>query len=225
MSSSVIQWRDVSKHYGDSEAMVLAGVDLDVEGGEFVSVMGPSGSGKTTMLNILGLVDRPTGGLAQFAGQDVSTASRRQLLRMRRSIASVFQEFFLMNDRGVVDNVAVPLLYRGVPVEEARQRAREALDVVELGHRAEARANQVSGGQRQRVALARAMVATPTLLLCDEPTGSLDRATADGVLAIVRSMADHGVSVVMVTHDPAAARWADRTIQLSHLPATEDESQ
>lgn len=214
MSAPVVRWAGVAKHYGDPEQMVLRGVNLAVGAGDFVAIMGPSGSGKTTLLNILGLVDTATAGTVELCGRDITRPTRRQSLQARRAISSVFQEFYLLGDRGVVDNVALPLLYRGVSREAARDRAAAALESVGVGPRAHATANQLSGGQRQRVAIARAMVIEPRLLICDEPTGSLDEATAAGVLELIRAAARQGSAVVMVTHDPAAARWAGRTLSL-----------
>jgi putative ABC transport system ATP-binding protein len=209
---------DVTKVYlqGQSQVQALRGVSLRVDAGEFVSIMGPSGSGKSTLLHLLGGLDTPTGGQALFRGQDLRKMSdkERSLLRRNR-IGFVFQFFNLLGTLTAAENVALPLLLGGRPRREARERALAALERVGLGHRWEHFPDQMSGGEMQRVAVARALVTEPDAVLCDEPTGNLDSATADGILALLRQLPEQGRrSVVMVTHDARAATCADRVVHI-----------
>jgi putative ABC transport system ATP-binding protein len=207
--------QDVTKAYqqGQRTVAVLRGVSLRIDRGEFVSIMGPSGSGKSTLLHLLGALDVPTSGSVLFAGRDLKSMSerRRSLLRRRR-IGFVFQSFNLLLTLTAVENVALPLQLAGI--RQSRQRALAALEQVRLRHRADHFPEQLSGGEMQRVAIARALVGEPELILCDEPTGSLDSANAREVLALLRRLPDGRRSVVMVTHDPQAADHGDRTIHL-----------
>jgi putative ABC transport system ATP-binding protein len=194
----------------------LRGVSLQVGAGEFVSIMGPSGSGKSTLLHLLGGLDTPTSGQALFRGQDLRkmTDRERSLLRRNR-IGFVFQFFNLLGTLTATENVALPLLLGGRPRREARERSLAALERVGLGHREGHFPDQMSGGEMQRVAVARALVAEPEAVLCDEPTGNLDSQNAGEILTLLRGLPEEGRrSVVMVTHDPQAATYADRVVHI-----------
>lgn len=213
----MLQLQDISKVYRASEVETLAlnGVSLRIDPGEFVAVMGPSGCGKSTLLNVLGLLDSPTGGSFEFFGEEVSGHSEARLTALRRDrIGFVFQSFNLIDDLTVAENVEVALLYRRVPTAERRRRVAEALERVGVAHRAHHRPQQLSGGQQQRVAVARALVSAPSLILADEPTGNLDTANGDAVMALLTEAAASGVTVVMVTHSLAHAAVAQRTVKL-----------
>lgn len=205
-------WR--SYPTGDGHVAALRDVTMTIGHGEFIAITGPSGSGKSTLLNILGLLDRPDRGAYAFDGRDATTLSSDQqaLLRNRR-LGFIFQSFNLIPALSVAENVALPLHYAGYSVRMARGRAAAVLDMVGLGDRLSHRPTQLSGGQQQRVAIARALVSDPGVLLADEPTGSLDRATGREVLAILRGLHDQGLTIVMVTHDEEVSACADRRIQ------------
>ena len=208
---------NVSKVYRTSEVetQALADVSLEIADGEFVAIMGPSGCGKSTLLNVLGLLDSPTRGAYWFFGEDVARQGERQLTRLRRErIGFVFQSFNLIDDLSVAENVEVALLYRRVPTAERRKRVQGALERVGIAHRARHRPQQLSGGQQQRVAVARALVSAPRLILADEPTGNLDTANGEAVMALLTEAAKSGVTVVMVTHSLTQAAAASRTIKL-----------
>lgn len=212
----MILLRDVHKHYGDGQSRVdvLHGVSLEVAQGEMCAVIGASGSGKSTLLNILGLLDRPSSGEYLLDGADVARASPDALADTRnRRIGFVFQAFHLLPRLSAQDNVAHPLLYRGVPRAERRRLAQEQLARVGLADRLDHRPDQLSGGQRQRVAIARALVGTPSLILADEPTGNLDSSSAGDILALIERLnRDLGVTVIVVTHDAAIAARCGRQI-------------
>jgi putative ABC transport system ATP-binding protein len=192
----------------------LRGVDLRIDPGELVAIIGPSGSGKSTLMNVLGCLDRPTEGSVRVDGHDVSTLSDTELARLRnRTIGFVFQSFQLLQRTSAEDNVALPLVYRGVRRVERKQLAREALEAVGLGHRLRHRPSQLSGGEQQRVAIARALVGQPRVLLADEPTGNLDTRTSEDVMGIIERLnADLGVAVVLVTHEASVAAHARRQV-------------
>jgi putative ABC transport system ATP-binding protein len=192
----------------------LRGVDLRIDPGELVAIIGPSGSGKSTLMNVLGCLDRPTEGTVRVDGHDVATLSDTELARLRnRTIGFVFQSFQLLQRTSAEDNVALPLVYRGVRRVERKQLAREALEAVGLGHRLRHRPSQLSGGEQQRVAIARALVGQPRVLLADEPTGNLDTRTSEDVMGIIERLnADLGVAVVLVTHEASVAAHARRQI-------------
>ncbi|MGV9302276.1 ABC transporter ATP-binding protein [Nonomuraea sp. NPDC003727] len=194
----------------------LRGVSLRIDQGEFVAIVGPSGSGKSTLMHLLGCLDRPTSGALRVNGTEMSTLSDTALAELRNStIGFVFQSFHLLGRTSAVDNVALPLVYRGVGKAERRTRARRALEAVGLGHRLDHRPSQMSGGEQQRVAIARALVGEPSVLLADEPTGNLDTRNGDEVMAILdRLNADSGVAIVLVTHEPDIAAHARRQIHV-----------
>ncbi|HEY2752362.1 ABC transporter ATP-binding protein [Phenylobacterium sp.] len=207
----------VTKVYRTAEVETLAlnEISLEIGAGEFVAIMGPSGCGKSTLLNTLGLLDTPTSGAYSFFGEDVARRSERELTVLRRDrIGFVFQSFNLIDDLTVAENVEVALLYRKVPSAERRRRVTEALERVGIAHRARHRPQQLSGGQQQRVAVARALVSEPSLILADEPTGNLDTANGEAVMALLTDAAAAGVTVVMVTHSLSHAAVAQRTIKL-----------
>jgi putative ABC transport system ATP-binding protein len=214
----LVQVRDVEKLYrrGSEVLHILEGLDLDVGRGEFVALMGPSGSGKTTLLNLLGGLDRPTRGSVRVAGQPIERMSDRHLAAWRaRHVGFVFQLYHLLPVLTAERNVELPLLL--TPLSRARRlrQVAVALDVVGLSHRARHYPRQLSGGEQQRVGLARAIVTDPTLLLCDEPTGDLDRRSGDEILDLLgRLNQDYGKTILMVTHDPHASARATRTVHL-----------
>jgi putative ABC transport system ATP-binding protein len=213
----MIRMQNVSKVYRTEriETLALDNVNLDVERGEFVSIMGPSGCGKSTLLNLMGLLDAPSSGQVEIAGESVDGWGDRRLARMRNeSIGFVFQTFHLVSDLTVVDNVELPLLYRRMSNGERRRRALAALDRVGLASRVHHFPSQLSGGQQQRVAIARAIVGEPSILLADEPTGNLDSHMGDEVMGILEGLHRGGTSIVMVTHDARIAERTGRTVRL-----------
>ena len=210
----ILKLENVHKTYtqGKLPVPVLRDICLTVDEGEYLAVMGPSGSGKTTLMNLLGCLDVPTSGLYELDGQDVSQLTDDELADIRnRSIGFVFQNFYLLPKMNALDNVALPLLYRGVPLAERRERAAEALKMVGLEDRMDFMPNQLSGGQSQRVAIARAMVGRPKILLADEPTGALDSASGQQVMEIFRELNNQGITIIMITHEPEIAAMADKT--------------
>ncbi|MCX7895950.1 MAG: ABC transporter ATP-binding protein [Thermoanaerobaculum sp.] len=214
----MIRLENVSRVYqlGQSEVHALRQVSLEIAEGSFIALMGPSGSGKSTLLHILGLLDRPTSGRYLFQGRDVGQLSdgERTLLR-REAIGFVFQFFHLLPRLSALGNVELPMIFAGVGREARLERAREALRAVGLAHRASHRPDQLSGGERQRVAVARAVVMGPKLLLADEPTGNLDRSSAREVMELLTRLNRQGLTVVLVTHDPAIAAYAGRILRMA----------
>lgn len=200
---------------GKQELPVLNNINLTIHSGEYVALMGPSGSGKSTLMNILGCLDSPSSGRYFLNGRDVSTLSERELARVRnKEIGFIFQTFNLLPRYNALENVALPLVYAGVGSRERQARAREALERVGLGDRMKHRPNELSGGQRQRVAIARALVNNPSLLLADEPTGNLDSATSEEILALFGALHAAGNTIVIVTHEEDVAARARRVIRL-----------
>ena len=214
---SILKLTDICKDYqqGKQTVRVLKNINLTVEQGEYLAIMGPSGSGKTTLMNLIGCLDVPTSGTYELNGKNLQTSSDNALADIRNKyIGFVFQSFHLMPKLDAVDNVALPLLYAGVPLKERRARAVEALNAVGLGERIHFRPNQLSGGQCQRVAIARAIVTKPTLLLADEPTGALDTKAGNQIMEIFRTLSDGGMTILMITHEPAIAACADKTYHI-----------
>jgi putative ABC transport system ATP-binding protein len=218
MSDVLVRVHNVHKHFtrGAERIDVLKGVDLEVPSGEFLALMGPSGSGKTTLLNLIGGLDTPSGGTIDIGGTTISNLSGSGLSRWRsRHIGFVFQLYNLLPVLTAECNVELPLLLTSLSKAERQKRVAIALKVVGLAERAKHYPRQLSGGQEQRVGIARAIVTDPTLLLCDEPTGDLDRKAGDEILDLLQALnRDHGKTIVMVTHDPHAAERATRTIHL-----------
>lgn len=214
-ASPVAYGRGLVRTYrqGDEDVEALRGVDLAVERGEFIAITGPSGSGKSTLLHLLGGLDRPDRGEVFLEGRALTDLSESELAVLRRRrLGFVLQFFNLLPTLSAEENVGFPLLLDGVP--DALERARGALDVVALSHRARHRPGEMSGGEQQRVALARALATEPALVLADEPTGSLDSLTGEEILQLLRATADAGQTIVMVTHDLKAASYADRIVRM-----------
>jgi putative ABC transport system ATP-binding protein len=216
--SDVIVARDLRKTYvlgGGVEVHALRGLDLDVRRGEYAAIMGPSGSGKSTLLQILGCLDVPTSGSYRLAGDEVATLDEVELARIRnRRIGFVFQAYNLLGRATAVENVALPLLYRGIPQRERRERALEALGRVGLADRTHHRPNELSGGQKQRVAIARALATDPDILLADEPTGNLDSQTGQEILALFDALHREGRTILLVTHESDVAEHCERIIRI-----------
>lgn len=214
---TILKLTDICKDYlqGKQTVRVLKNINLTVEQGEYLAIMGPSGSGKSTLMNLIGCLDVPTSGTYELNGKNLQNTSDNALAEIRNKyIGFVFQSFHLMPKLDAVDNVALPLLYAGVSLKERRARAVEALNAVGLGDRIHFRPNQLSGGQCQRVAIARAIVTKPTLLLADEPTGALDTKAGNQIMDIFRSLSNDGMTIIMITHEPAIAECADKTYHI-----------
>jgi len=216
--TAIIEVRDMVKTYvtGDTYTQALRGVSLTVEEGEFLAIMGPSGSGKSTLMNLLGLLDTPTSGSYHIRGVDVSSLDEMELAEARaREIGFVFQSFNLLPRTTIIRNVTLPLIYARTPDRQREEKAIAAMTAAglapELYHKL---SNQISGGQMQRVAIARALVNDPALILADEPTGNLDTATGDHIMATFARLRDEGRTIVLITHEPEVAEHADRTIHI-----------
>lgn len=215
---NLIELRDIKKTYqmGTEEVHALDGISLSIQKGEFAAIVGRSGSGKSTLMNIIGCLDTPTSGSYRLAGEDVSQFSEKRLARVRnREIGFIFQSFNLIGSLPALENVELPLLYRGVDRAERRCLAEDALRRVGLAGRMDHLPSQMSGGQQQRVAIARAIAAEPPIILADEPTGNLDTRSGSEIMEILRGLQKSGRTVVLITHDERIARSADRTVRLS----------
>ena len=207
----LVEMKDICKDYqqGRETVRVLKNINLQVKEGDYLAIMGPSGSGKTTLMNLIGCLDVPTSGEYLLAGKDLHGATSNELAQVRNQLLGfVFQSFYLLPKMSAIDNVALPLLYAGVPKKERRERAIEALKLMGLGERLEFRPNQLSGGQCQRVAIARAIVGKPKLLLADEPTGALDSAAGEQIMDIFDSLNQNGATIIMITHERFIAERA-----------------
>ncbi|HYM17422.1 MAG TPA: ABC transporter ATP-binding protein [Micropepsaceae bacterium] len=227
-SVELIRFIEVSKIYGTGEAEVVAldRVNFSVRAGEFVAVLGPSGSGKSTAMNILGCLDTPSSGHYLFRGVDVGTLTRDQRALIRRNhIGFVFQGFNLLKRTSAIENLELPLIYRGMPKAERRAAATRALALVGLSDRASHTASELSGGQQQRVAIARALVTAPSVIFADEPTGNLDSARGHEIMNLLRALnAEHGMTIVVVTHDEEIAAYAGRRIHFLDGRIASDEA-
>jgi len=216
--TALVTLRNITKTYqrGPEKVQVLHGIDLDIARGDFVALMGPSGSGKTTLLNLIGGLDTPSGGEIAIEGQRIDQLGAGQLSTWRsHHVGFVFQFYNLMPMLTAQKNVELPLLLTNLSAGERRHRAQIALALVGLAERRDHRPNELSGGQQQRVAIARAIVSDPTFLICDEPTGDLDRHSAEEVLGLLQLLnREHGKTIIMVTHDPKAAEYATHTVHL-----------
>jgi putative ABC transport system ATP-binding protein len=212
----VLEVDNATKSYpGEPPVQALRGVNLTISEGELVGIVGPSGSGKTTLLQLMGTLDLPTSGRVRITGLDVATMADNDVAYLRATrIGFIFQQFFLAEHATVLDNVANGLLYAGVPLKQRRQRALDALERVGLAQRPNARPTQLSGGQRQRVAIARALVGQPAIVLADEPTGNLDQATGQSILALIGQLHQAGSTIVVVTHDHVIVECMPRKIEI-----------
>jgi len=216
--SSIVSIRNLSKSYrrGRQKVPVLSNLELDVDAGEFLALMGPSGSGKTTLLNLIGGLDKADSGQIEVAGKRLDGMSSGQLAKWRaRNVGFIFQFYNLLPVLNAERNVEVPLLLTKLSAKQRRSNVAAALELVGLADRARHKPSELSGGQQQRVAIARALVSDPALLVCDEPTGDLDRETSESVLQLLQLLnREHGKTVIMVTHDPRAAEYASRTLHM-----------
>src|SRR3954471_22426186 len=217
MNDSVIHLETVKKVFltDEVETHALAGIDLEIKRGQYISISGPSGCGKSTLLSILGLLDSPSDGSYVLNGKPVQDLSLSERARVRnREIGFIFQAFNLIGDLTVYENVELPLTYRGMPSAERKKRVQEALDKVGMAHRMKHYPSQLSGGQQQRVAVARALGGSPAILLADEPTGNLDSRNGEAVMELLQSLHREGATICMVTHDARFAKHAERNIHL-----------
>ena len=209
----ILKLTDICKDYmqGKEPVRVLKNINLTVHKGDYLAIMGPSGSGKTTLMNLIGCLDVPTSGTYELEGKNLQDLTDDQLADIRnKHIGFVFQSFHLLPKMDALENVALPLLYAGVPLKERQQRAEEALKAVGLEERIHFLPNQLSGGQCQRVAIARAMVGNPTMLLADEPTGALDTKSGNQIMEIFRKLSEEGMTIIMITHEQSIAECADK---------------
>ena len=213
----VIELKGIQKNYriGDSEFAILKGIDLEIEAGEFIALMGPSGSGKSTLMNIVGCLDRPSGGRFILLGQDISQTSDDELARIRRDeLGFIFQTFNLIGRISVLKNVEIPLMLSGASREMRRSRALKLLESVGIAHRSDFSPANISGGERQRVAIARALANDPKIIIADEPTGNLDLKNSDEVMKILSNLNRDGRTIIMVTHNPEITGNCSRVIRL-----------
>ena len=214
---ALVQLRNVSKiyHLGGEEIRALDDVSLDIQSGEFISIIGPSGSGKSTLMHILGCLDSPTKGTIELDGKFIHDSSPAELARVRnQKIGFVFQFFNLLPKLNVLQNVELPMIYSGIGARERRERSMAALELVDLANRSKHRPSQLSGGQQQRVAIARALVNEPKIVFADEPTGNLDSHTGEAILSLFRKLSTQGRTIALVTHDPEIAAVTPRRIEI-----------
>ncbi len=234
-ANGLILFEGVTKIYdmGKEQVHALRGIDLRISYNEYISIMGPSGSGKSTLMNIIGCLDTPTGGRYVFEGEQVCNVSDEQIVRMdddqladirNRKIGFIFQTFNLLSRTTALRNVELPLIYAGIPRRRRLERARLALEKVNLMDRADHRPSELSGGQRQRVAIARALVTEPAIILADEPTGNLDSTTSREIMVLLDALYDQGNTIIIVTHEPDIAAHANRWIQILDGQIAKDES-
>jgi len=225
----LIELRGITKIYGKdvAEVAALRGISIDIEKGEFVALMGPSGSGKSTCMNIIGCMDQPTSGQYSFQGRDITALPRDQRTLIRRNfLGFIFQSFNLLNRTTALENVGLPLVYRGVDSKRRNEAAYKALGVVGMQGRELHKSNELSGGQQQRVAIARALVTQPALILADEPTGNLDSKRSEEIMGLLTGFnKDFGITVIMVTHEPEMAFYANRIVQFHDGLIVQDTSQ
>ncbi|KUG02533.1 cell division transporter, atp-binding protein ftse [hydrocarbon metagenome] len=215
--NNLIVMKDINKRYqmGDNEVIALENVSLAVGVGEFVAILGPSGSGKSTLMNIMGCIDATDSGEYLLAGENVADLDDDQLALIRnREVGFIFQQFNLLPRYKAIQNVELPLLLRGVPREQARERAEQVMDQVGLKDRADHKPSELSGGQQQRVAIARALVGNPSILLADEPTGNLDTRSGQEIMGMMKEVNRQGHTVILITHDLEVARMAKRVIRM-----------
>ncbi len=215
MSTPLIRARNLTRVYklGGGDVHALAGIDVDIDAGEYVAVMGASGSGKSTFMNLLGALDRPTSGSLVVDGASLGDRTPDQLAAFRnKSVGFVFQQFNLLARTTALDNVALPLIYRGWSAAKRKKRAQECLEMVGLAERMDHHPSQLSGGQQQRVAIARALAGEPTILLADEPTGALDSQTSSDVMGIFDTLNESGITIILVTHEDEVGAHAKRRI-------------
>lgn len=229
-TQEVIHLEDVEKVYemGETKVRALRGSNLEIDEGEFIAVMGPSGSGKSTLMNMMGALDVPTRGLVEVADRNLSEMGPDELALLRNEkVGFIFQEFNLLKNLNTIQNVMLPLTIQEVPESERRSRAAELLEKVGLGDRLKHMPSELSGGQRQRVSIARALANDPDIVLADEPTGNLDTDTGAKIMELLTEFNEQGKTIIMVTHDPNDAEYADRTIKIKDgvtHPGEEDES-
>ncbi|MBP5695735.1 MAG: ABC transporter ATP-binding protein [Treponema sp.] len=228
MAESVITMQDVKRTYtmGDTQVFALRGISFDITQGEFVTIMGPSGSGKSTCMNMIGCLDRPSGGIVKINGKETALMDESELAELRnKTVGFVFQQYFLLPSMTVLENVMLPLRYAGVERKERAELAKAALQKVGLAERMNHRPHELSGGQKQRVAIARATVTSPRIILADEPTGALDSETGKAVMRLFREINKKGTTVVIVTHDPRVGAASDRCIRIFDGKIQSDQKQ
>lgn len=213
----MITLNGVEKVYqlGETEVKALRGSDVEINEGEFVAIMGPSGSGKSTLMNMIGALDKPTTGEVNIGGEEIADMSENELAMLRsKRVGFVFQEFNLINSMNAWQNVALPMVFRNVPKKKRKERSEKLLSDVGLGDRTTHRPSELSGGQRQRVSIARALANDPEIILADEPTGNLDTDTGESVMELLTDLNEEGKTIIMVTHDPNDAEYAERIVEI-----------